>query len=116
MYAFVNNEGRLLLRPSSNQTNTVITAFRVVLWLTWGPPPRPSSLACHFACDHHMCLNPAHGRWGTAADNRNEAQLLEAFKEDLKKQPPHLKDQFTRENLPARHLLARQGFNWLHRM
>lgn len=105
----------MLLRPESTYRTrgpgNTIAAFRLVLWLTWRPPG-PGELACHLGCDHHRCLNPAHGRWGTHKENWLEAALLGTFKEALAEQPEEERQAFTRENHPTLHLLARQGFAW----
>jgi len=121
LYAYLNSQGRVMIRPMANDSNDrlmlppktqkCITAMRLVLWLTWGPPG-PRQIACHYYCDNHRCLNPAHGRWGTHGHNRLEYKLLRTFKLELAKQPERLKERFIREHHPTRHMLAGQGFGW----
>lgn len=115
MTAYLDKEGRVMLRPaggpSKGRRYSAITAFRAVIWLMWGPP-RPGAIATHFACDHHACLNPTHGRWGTIRSNRYEDRLLREFKAELAQQPRKERKAFIFENHPTRPLMLRQGFMW----
>lgn len=121
LYVYLNDQDRLMVRPEATEKRTwgvprhkgqrSVVAFRLVLWLTWRPP-EAGEIACHLGCDNHMCLNPAHGRWGTQADNEYENSLLAPFKAQLAQQPVQDRASFIKHHHPTRHLLARQGFNW----
>ena len=61
LYVYTDSQGRVMLRPwsdwGSRPNQPCRVAFRVLMWLCWGPPPE-GHIACHMACDHHGCLNP----------------------------------------------------------
>lgn len=65
LYIYEDSKGRVLVRPWSDckghKRQPCRVAFRILLWLVWGPPP-DKHIACHMACDHKQCMNPAHGR------------------------------------------------------
>lgn len=51
-----------------------IIAARAMCILTNGLPPTPKHQAIHSCGNGHLsCVNPAHLRWGTAAENREDA-------------------------------------------
>ena len=121
LYVYLDGDGRLMVKPGTSGAHVAhlpvggrsMVLYRLLMWLTWGRPPLgKTSIATHFACDHHGCLNPAHGRWGTQQSNRAEFAILRAFKAEVALVPTHLKAQYTRDNHPMNPLLARQGFNW----
>lgn len=118
LYAYRCSKGRLMLRPWSNTSShkgqPMRVAFRILMELLWGPPPSRSHIACHVACDHEMCMNPAHGRWGTQGDNRTEAKLLKKYYAALGEVPTHLRGPFKRACHPCRGVLYAQGF-WARR-
>lgn len=118
LYLYHDSEGRVMLRGWSNTTHhptqRCVVAFRVVMWLCWGPPPTPKSdlevprtLACHVACDHHRCLNPTHGRWGTVHQNMHEWRLLREYRRLVLSLPA---GHAHRAAHPCHDLLANQGF------
>lgn len=66
LYVYTDSDDRIMLRPWANwrchPDQPCMVAFRLLMWLTWGPPPGPGYFACHMACDNHQCMNPTHGR------------------------------------------------------
>ena len=114
VYVYIGGKGRLMLRPwsdtNSHEGQPSTAAFRVLMWLCWGPPPRPGLVACHVACDHHRCMNPLHGRWGTQADNLREHSLLSAYYNAIRRMPDACRGRFASACHPARNLLVEQGF------
>jgi hypothetical protein len=114
LYAYLDSEDRWRVRPwadtRSHRRQPTMSAFRLLLWLVWGPPPTPKHQACHFACDNHRCMNPAHGRWGTHRDNAREHVALSRFKATVGALPRHLRNKFSAIVHPVRTLLRRQGF------
>lgn len=118
LYAYLDGQGRVMVRPCGNtKTNKArhpgmqraVVAFRLVLWLAWGTPFEGAE-ACHFACDHHGCMNPVHGRWGTHAENMAELEVLKEFKTALQCLPPNQRAAFVESDHPAHPLLFNQGF------
>ena len=126
LYIYRDSAGRPCLRPYASTTchpgQPCRNAFRVLMYLTWGPPPvvmrqlgrgleRPLRMvACHFACDHHGCMNPCHGRWGTDRENLQEYFVLREYYASLSRLPFEQREAFRAEHHPARVLLAAQGF------
>ena len=82
----------------------------MLLELVWGPPPTRKHQACHVGCDRHACLNPAHGRWGTPAQNRAESRSMLAYYGALLSLTPAERAVFAAREHPAASLLAAQGF------
>ena len=52
-------------------------AHRVSLFLAVGEPPNGKPLACHSPkiCHNRLCVNPAHLRWASAAENEADKVL-----------------------------------------
>lgn len=103
-----------MIRPWSNveghSSQPCMSAFRALMYLMWGPPPNGGLLACHVACDHHRCMNPTHGRWGTHADNYWEWRLLENYYQALAEASTWQADSYKVIRHPCKGLLASQGF------
>lgn len=130
-YVYLDKDRRPMLRPfastAAHPGAPCCVAFRVLMYLMWGPPPPvpvvlPSgevrikrAVACHFACDHHNCLNPFHGRWGTDGDNNREQAVLKEYWACLKRMPTtELREEYKAEHNPAQALMCSQGlpFPW----
>lgn len=82
-------------------------AFRLLLSLAWGAPFR-GAVACHMACDNCLCLNPAHGRWGTHRQNQVESYVLRAWRYVWRHAPVSVRD--LHPSNPARYRLWVQHF------
>lgn len=77
------SKGYPRIRPRANKglgPTPTYSVFRLLLHMAWGPPSGQRPTACHFCCDIHGCCNPWHGRWGTNGQNKEEAEVLEAWR------------------------------------
>lgn len=69
-----NNKGYGLLSVATRK----IIATHIALALAG--KPRPGRLWALHNCDNPACVNPAHLRWGTRAENTNDAKIRNRFK------------------------------------
>lgn len=106
---YADSEGRPMLRAAryaAGQPSVVF--FRVLLSVAWGAPKHDDDVACHMACDNCMCLNPAHGRFGTRKQNGQEAFRLRAWRHIWRQATLAIRDMHPSN--PGRYWLGIQRF------
>lgn len=95
--------------PKMKQGGRYVSVPRHVLTLTVGPPPGPGYHAAHapVVCHNRRCINPAHLRWATPAEN-----VADQFADGRPRKPPPLPCPLSPDGLSCRAAPGHRGDHW----